>query len=480
MSKNNSSYLNHLDFLFLDIVSLCVSFVLAYWIKFKSVSFWKNQNWAILLFVMVLLDVILTFYLRPYKGIFRRSYYHEIGNAFLLMLYNLVITFVVFYVLRIGTVFSRMVLVLTYAIYFVLSVIVKYAWKKHLSRQRHHDQIPLFIVGSSDNIDAVIRNIYADDFLRYAIEGVYLTDSDLAAEKPELSLAGDSPEKSIPIISGSITDFVTANKINEVMITIPSTEMPAGEYKKLAASGVTLDLTVDQIIGVNPENMFLKHVGLYHTFSIGRFQFSPMQSFYLIVKRILDILIGLVGSLFLLPLWGIVKCAYLISGDKANVIYRQTRVGKDGKLIRIFKFRSMVPNAEEMLEKLLKKEKYRRQWEDNQKLDDDPRITKVGNFLRKTSLDELPQLLNVLVGDMSFVGPRPLVEGELEHHNGLKLYQRVRPGITGWWGCNGRSDIDYKERLELEYYYVRNVSLYLDFLTIIRTIFALVKRKGAK
>lgn len=478
MTKSNS-YLNHLDFLILDILSLCVSFVLAYWIKFKSVAFWENQNWAILLFVMVLLDVVLTFFLCPYKGIFRRSYYHEIGNAFLLMLYNLVITFVVFYVLRIGTVFSRMVLVLTYAIYFVLSVIVKYAWKKHLSRKRQHDWIPLFIVGSSANIAAVIRNICADDFLRYAIKGIYLTNANTNTGKPEL-FTGNCPDKPIPVITGSITDFVTANKINEVMITVPSSEMPAGEFKRLAANGVTMDLTVDHIIGVNPENMFLKHVGLYHTFSLGKFQFTPMQSFYLVVKRLLDIFIGLLGSGFLLPLWGIVKIAYLISGDHANVIYRQTRVGKDGKLIRIFKFRSMVPNAEEILQDLLKNEKYRREWEENQKLDDDPRITRVGSFLRKTSLDELPQLLNVLVGDMSFVGPRPLVEGELEHHNGLKLYQRVRPGITGWWGCNGRSDIDYKERLELEYYYIRNLSLYLDFLTIIRTIYALIVRKGAK
>lgn len=471
MGKSNSN-LNHLDFLLVDVLSLCVSFVIAYWIKFKSIAFWEKQNWAILLFVMVLLDIVLTFFFRPYKGIFRRSYYQEIGNAFLLMLYNLVITFVVFYVLRIGTVFSRQVLILTFVIYFFLSVVLKYIWKKHLSH-RTHELTPLFIVASSANIDSVIRNIYADDFQRYAIKAVYLTDGHVKSVPA-------APNGMIPVITGSIADYVTANDIKEILVTVPSCDMPMGEYKRLAESGVTLNLTVAHIIGVNPENMFLKHVGLYHTFSIGKFQFTSMQSFYLVIKRLMDIVIGLVGSVFLLPLWGIVKIAYLLTGDTAKVIYRQTRVGKDGKLIRIFKFRSMVPNAEEILQELLKKEKYRREWEENQKLDDDPRITKVGAFLRTTSLDELPQLLNVLVGDMSFVGPRPLVEGELEHHNGLKLYQRVRPGITGWWGCNGRSDIDYKERLELEYYYIRNISLYLDVLTVIRTIYALIVRKGAK
>lgn len=140
----------------------------------------------------------------------------------------------------------------------------------------------------------------------------------------------------------------------------------------------------------------------------------------------------------------------------------------------------MVPNAGEILQQLLKDEKYRKQWEENQKFDDDPRITKVGAVLRKISIDELPQLINVLMGDMSLVGPRPLVEGELQYHNGLKLYEKVKPGITGWWGCNGRSNIDYSARLELEYYYVKNCSLYLDVLCIIRTIFAVLKEEGAQ
>ena len=140
----------------------------------------------------------------------------------------------------------------------------------------------------------------------------------------------------------------------------------------------------------------------------------------------------------------------------------------------------MVPDAEARLKELLKDENYRKEWEANQKFANDPRITKIGRILRKTSLDEFPQLINVLIGNMSLVGPRPLVEGELEAHSGLKLYQRVKPGITGWWGCNGRSNIDYRERLELEYYYVKHCSLYLDLLCIFRTMLAVVKKDGAQ
>ena len=140
----------------------------------------------------------------------------------------------------------------------------------------------------------------------------------------------------------------------------------------------------------------------------------------------------------------------------------------------------MVPDADRILRELLEDEKYKAEWEANQKLSDDPRITKTGRLLRKTSIDELPQIINVLKGEMSLVGPRPLVPGELEAHGGMKLYQQVKPGITGWWGCNGRSNINYRERLELEYYYVKNYSIYLDFLCVLRTVFSILKREGAE
>ncbi len=178
---------------------------------------------------------------------------------------------------------------------------------------------------------------------------------------------------------------------------------------------------------------------------------------YLFIKRTFDIFVGLIGILFLLPLAIIIKIAYMLTGDNTSIFYKQKRIGKDGKTIYIYKFRSMIPNADKKLKKLLKIKKYKEEWDKNQKLSDDPRITKIGKILRKTSLDEFPQFINVLNGDMSLVGPRPLVEGELDAHDGNHaLYESVRPGITGWWACNGRSALDYKQRLDLEYFYVEN------------------------
>ena len=202
---------------------------------------------------------------------------------------------------------------------------------------------------------------------------------------------------------------------------------------------------------------------------------------YLGVKRLFDIFCSLIGCIFLLPIALIVKISYLLSGDKKTIFYKQKRVGKNGKPIYIYKFRSMVVNADEVLKELLKNPKYKKEWDENQKFEDDPRITKMGKILRKTSLDEMPQFINVLKGDLSLIGPRPLVEGELDAHNGNhEIYESVKPGITGWWAANGRSAIDYENRLKLEYYYAKNCNIILDIKCILLTILIVLQRTGAK
>jgi len=202
---------------------------------------------------------------------------------------------------------------------------------------------------------------------------------------------------------------------------------------------------------------------------------------YFLIKRIFDLSGSIIGIMFLIPITLIVKIINVCNGDFDRMFYTQKRVGKNGKIIHIYKFRTMVKNADEVLEELLKNPEYKKEWDLNQKFENDPRVTKVGNILRKTSLDEIPQIINVLKGDMSFIGPRPLVVGELDAHKGNhKVYESVKPGITGWWACNGRSDTTYEERLELEYYYAKNCSLSLDIKCFFKTIAAVLLKKGAK
>ena len=203
--------------------------------------------------------------------------------------------------------------------------------------------------------------------------------------------------------------------------------------------------------------------------------------FYLAIKRLFDILCSLVAILVLMPIALIVKISYILTGDFESIFFTQKRIGLHGKIIYIYKFRSMVYNADDVLQELLKNPKYKKEWYENQKFHNDPRITKVGKVLRKTSLDELPQFINVIRGDMSMIGPRPLVFGELDSHNGNhELYESVRPGISGWWAANGRSATTYQKRLELEYYYCNNCNLILDIKCIFLTIKAVFFRNGAK
>lgn len=204
------------------------------------------------------------------------------------------------------------------------------------------------------------------------------------------------------------------------------------------------------------------------------------KTIYNFIKRLSDIILTWIALIVLSPIFLII--AILIKIDsKGSVFYKHKRIGKNGEYIYLYKFRSMYSDSKERLEKLLEDSKIKKEWEENFKLDNDPRITRVGKFLRKTSLDELPQLINILTGDMSIVGPRPIIDGEIEKYGKNKAkFLSVTPGLTGWWACNGRSCTSYEERMNLELYYVDNRSLKLDFKVIIKTFISVLKRDGAK
>lgn len=209
-------------------------------------------------------------------------------------------------------------------------------------------------------------------------------------------------------------------------------------------------------------------------------EMTEKKSLYVYIKRSFDIIMSLTAMILLFPVFFII--ALMIKLDsKGNIIYKHKRIGKNGKYIYLYKFRTMYTNSKEILEEILKDPKVKEEWENNFKLDNDPRVTKVGKFLRKTSLDELPQLLNILSGDMSIVGPRPVVDDEIEKYGIFKKkFLSVTPGLTGWWACNGRSATTYEDRIKLELYYVNHRSIKLDLLVIFKTIGAVVKGHGAK
>jgi len=199
-----------------------------------------------------------------------------------------------------------------------------------------------------------------------------------------------------------------------------------------------------------------------------------------ILKRGMDVALALVGLVIASPIMLLI--AILIkSSDRGKIVFAQSRVGLKGETFNCYKFRTMVMDASEQLRHLLETDpEARREWESTQKLQNDPRITPLGRFLRKSSLDELPQLLNILRGEMSVVGPRPIVKSEIEKYGPFyPAYAAVRPGLTGLWQVNGRSDTEYEQRVQFDRSYTENWSMRSDIAIVAKTIPVLLFSRGA-
>lgn len=211
------------------------------------------------------------------------------------------------------------------------------------------------------------------------------------------------------------------------------------------------------------------------------YQAGTENGIYKFVKRVFDFIVALIAIVAISPLLLIIS-AIVYLGDPGPVIYGQLRIGKSGKAFKMWKFRSMYKNADKMIDQLT--DEQRQQYITEFKIDNDPRITPVGNFLRKTSLDELPQLFNVLCNDMSLVGPRPLIESEIQAYYAdmFDTLLSVKPGVTGYWQAYARNNATYQsgQRQQMEMYYVNHASIMLDIKILFRTVASVLRRDGAK
>lgn len=221
----------------------------------------------------------------------------------------------------------------------------------------------------------------------------------------------------------------------------------------------------DETIGLVLEESKLKH----------------KKHFYLIIKRIFDILLSTIGLLILWPLFIIIGILIKID-SKGPIFLRQIRIGKNGKSIKIYKFRSMIDNAEAILDKMMAEDPaIYEEYTINKKLKNDPRVTRIGKIIRKTSIDELPQLINIFKGEMTLVGPRPYLPREKEDMGGYYHFiTKMTPGLTGLWQVSGRNDCGFNERLKLDtkYYQVRGIKK--DISILLKTVSVVLNTKGAK
>lgn len=199
-----------------------------------------------------------------------------------------------------------------------------------------------------------------------------------------------------------------------------------------------------------------------------------------IIRRTIDIIFSLIGIILLIPLTIIVFCQNLKNGENGKIFYTQNRIGKNGKIFKMYKFRTMVNNADELLKEMLKDDKIKEEYETYRKLKNDPRVTTFGKFLRSTSLDEFPQFINVIKGQMSLVGPRPYLPMEREDMGEYYDYiVQMKPGVTGPWQVAGRNDIEFSDRLEIDKEYCDRRGNRRDLRILFKTIAKVIKKEGA-
>lgn len=412
--------------------------------------------------------LIFLFLNRLYSG--KMLFYQVVEKIFYACLYSILFAVVLMFLGKVSEDVSRLYVGLLAVLSFCSLVGMRYVLKRTLGRTALL-RTPVLIIGAGLTADAVVNEFRKDSGLSYDVAG-FLEDYE-----PKTKYVEDYP------VLGGFADLekvVAETGVQHVLIAAPG--LPQDQLANLlyraqsicSDVGVVPNLVEVPMSNVQVESYYDAKVMILHV------QNNLARWSNRAVKRVFDVVMTLVGGLLISPiLLGVALWVYRDS--PGPVIYKHRRVGKDGREFDCYKFRSMCVDSAERLQKLLDTEpEARKEWETSFKLKNDPRITRSGAFLRKTSLDELPQLLNVLKGEMSLVGPRPIIQKEVPRYGEfIKEYYMVRPGITGMWQVSGRSDIDYPERVRMDSWYVHNWSIWLDIVMLWRTIKVVADRKGA-
>lgn len=332
-------------------------------------------------------------------------------------------------------------------------------------------RLPVIFIGAGTTTEKIIK--FFNDNSCFGINVIAIVDDNIRSEYLK---------KNFQILIGlnKAKEYIQNNDIKTVIISSPKMD----KYKLIdVISDVQLVvrniLFVPNLNGTPVANLDIKRLYTSNVMLLDvKNNLSKRRN--KILKYIFDMTLTIVGTICISPILLIIAL-WIYIDSPGPVIFKHMRVGKDGKEFPCYKFRSMCVDAKAKLEELLKNDPVARaEWEKDFKLKHDPRITKSGAFLRKTSLDELPQIFNVLKGEMSLVGPRPIIREEMKRYkNHINDYLMVKPGIAGMWQCSGRSDIEYDERVNMDSWYVRNWSIWMDIMILWKTLQAVFAKKGA-
>ena len=461
-SNSKSNFLKHLDFMLLDITCLVISFLLGYSIRFSSDKVVSIEIYRNLFLIVILINIILTFFLEPYRNVLKRDTLKELKISVGFVAISLLMIALYMFLYQLGQDFARLAIAYIYLFYFISSFIVRILWKKHLNNKAKaslkNGEKSLIIICKKNEVKDVVNNIENHNYLFHHISGICYIDSNSKLKK----------YKEYQLISNKdIINYISTNWVDEIFIACDYNLIPAEMMESFSMIGIPIHIKLnDDSILVGKEKQ-LDRLGSYNVITATNKIYDNWQLF---LKKCMDILGGIVGSLITVLLIIIIGPIIYIKSP-GNIFYVSERVGLNGKIFKFYKFRSMVLNADDLKEDLKKNNRIK----DGMmfKIEDDPRIIPgIGKFIRKTSLDEFPQFFNVLKGDMSLVGTRPPTMDEWSKYTPYyRSRLSIKPGITGMWQVSGRSKItDFNEVVKLDNEYIDNWSIGLDCRLIFKTI----------
>ncbi len=473
MNSYNKKYqiIEMYSLLLLDIVCITISYTIAYFIRFwgQDSSLGSREITQIYL-PFLLICMLNSFFTNEYKRFFQRGYYYEFLRVLRYNLVLFVVTGFYIYAFRLELEFSRLLLGYFVIINVVVTYLVRVAFKKYMNRfyKRSKGSDKILVVTTNREIDAVIGHIECDAGWSYEIIGMAVMDADRK---------GDTVN-GIPVIANrdDIIEVVRQSAVDVIFMHCPRMENSEMEIliQSFLAMGVTCHNCVERFSIDTP----CSSVGKFVEFPVMTYVANVIDYRRMMIKRLMDIVGGSIGLLLTLILTPFVALAIKVD-SRGPVFFSQVRIGKNGRRFKMYKFRSMYIDAEERKKELMDQNEVQGLMF---KMDKDPRITRVGNFIRKTSIDELPQFWNVLRGDMSLVGTRPPTEDEFEQYN--IFYRRrlsITPGLTGMWQVSGRSDIkDFEDVVKLDLKYIDEWSLMQDVKIMLQTVGVVLFRRGSK
>lgn len=474
---------NRIFYIFIDFAAMVVSYILAMLAKFASLQsgeFVIGRWYGATLVIFAYLTVIM-FY-QSGKPLMERSPWNEVKNIFLINMYIALVLAFILYLTKLGGHSSR-AFYLLFFFFDCFCMVLGRLYYKYLLISHYHkpeNRKKLLIYANRSN-ELHVMNKYVNAMpYDCDVVAVAIVDNDEKKGKNQkvdlyLMKKGDKGNYMVSSQDG-VAEFLKKQVIDEAVISIPdnSRSYLNNLISRLETLGIVAHVTVNTF-GLSEREKVINNFGGERVLTYSTRVFEPSE---LILKRLLDIIGGVIGVLFTIIL-GIFVVPAIYIESHGSVIFKQTRVGRNGRPFSIYKFRSMYMDAEERKKELMSK---------NQmngfmfKLKDDPRITKVGKFIRRTSIDEFPQFFNVLKGDMSLVGTRPPTMDEFikyeEHH---KRRLSLKPGITGLWQVTGRSDIqDFEDVVSLDLKYIDNWSIWSDVRILIQTVMVVLFHKGAE